>query len=319
MNRRIAAASGPDDRDGGFALVMVLLFLLTVTALITPMVLAARTEFLIAANRYRHDRMEMVAEGLVAVLARQLAAPPIEGRSPGLTIRSAPMRCRAGGLEIEARVQDQRGLVDLNAAEPDLLEAGFVALGFERSPAARLAQAVVAFRFSPEEEEEEGDASPDRGADQAAGAVLGGPKGGPFEAIEELYDFRDLRGVPAQAIAETFTVHNRRETVHGPGLSQRLSLILPATPTPRYPFVVDAPEEAPRTYRIEVSAGVAGAGAGGFAGAVVLADEDGHFEIVEGVTNPDFLPDGQDGFSGATDCDRVFGTGVAAVLAGMPG
>ena len=302
-----------DPGEGGFALIIVLLFLLTVTALIAPLVLGARTQFVVSANRLQQDRLEMISEGILSAISRELAAPPIEARSPGLTTRSAPLRCRAGNLIFEARVQDQRGAIGLNTAPQELIEAGFVALDFGRTQALELAKAVVAFRMTPEAEGERPDVE--------EGLVTGGLKNGPFEAVEELYDFSPARRVSSRAFTETFTTYNDAPSILGPAMSERLSRILPAAPTPRYPFIAEEADEGPKTYRIEILSGMAGTGARGFAGAIVRAsgDEAGQFEYIERITNPDFLPEDETDFSGTGDCDRLFGVGVTAFLATVPG
>lgn len=302
-----------DPRDGGFAVVVVLLFLMAVTALIAPLALAARTELLVAANRMQQDRLALVAEGAFTVLARDLAAPPIEPRSPALTVRSEPLRCVTEALAFEVRVQDQAGLADLNMAPPGLLEAGFVALGFGRGEAAGLARAVVAYRLPAGGEGESPRVPP--------GAVVAGLKQGAFEAIEELYDFDGLADVPAAALAEVFTIHNATPAIVGPVMSRRLSQILPAAPTPRYPFIAAEPGEPPRLYRIDVTVGDRQWRTRSHHGALLRASEEegGAFQPVEPVTNPAFLPGEADGFGAAEECDRLFGVGAAAALARIEG
>jgi len=76
MNRPSPPAPRDDDQ-AGFALLMVLLFLLAVTAIIAPLVLSARTDFLVASNRLQQERLESIADGLVTVIARELASPPL--------------------------------------------------------------------------------------------------------------------------------------------------------------------------------------------------------------------------------------------------
>ena len=71
-----------------------------------------------------------------------------------------------------------------------------------------------------------------------------------------------------------------------------------------------------RSYRIDVSIHAANKPVTGFAGSVILAtgNEAGDFEVVERMTNPDFLPEADSGFNGAIGCEKLFGGGVAAVL-----
>ena len=257
----------------------------------------------------------MLAEGLVTVLAREIASPASEARNPLISLRSVPMRCQIGALRIEARLQDQLGLTDLNTAGAGLLEAGFVALGLDRGKSASLAAAVIAFRRPP------GTGGESTNVDTSL--ISGGLKNGPFEAVEELYDFRALRNMPARQIVETFTIHGRRETILGNRMPPRLAKVLPTAPTGRYPFIDDGSREGsgegspgPRSFRVDVSVHVANNPVTGFAGSVILAtgNDAGDFEVVERMTNPDFLPGADSGFSGAIDCEKLFGASVAAVL-----
>ena len=311
---RSRAVVAEEGGSSGFALAVVLFFVLAVAAFITPLVLGARTDFLVASNKLQQDRLVMVAEGVVTVLARTLAATPVDAPGPELTLRSVPLRCEMRTLTVEVRLQDQYGLVDLNSAESGLLQAGFEALGFERETAERLAETAIAFRLPPEQDGERPDVD--------AGTIVGGLKKRPFEATEEVYDFQGLRGTPARAIAETFTIYNRRPTILGPQMPQRLSRILPVAPSPTYPFVVEEnTEDLTRTYRIDVSVTDSDGGAKGFAGAIVTAggDGSGNFDVLERVQSPEILPEEAPDFGTAIGCDRLLGVGAATFLAAAPG
>ena len=308
MNARCAPAARRDGGQDGFALVMVLLFLLAVTAIIAPLVLGARTEFLVSSNRLQQDRLESIAEGLVVVLARQLGAPPVEPRNKEIKVNSAPLRCRNQLYLIEARVQDQAGLIGINNASAELLTAGFSALEFSGGTASDLAEAAMAFRTKPGEA-----LAPAAGHDDL---VAGGMKLKPFEAVEELYDFTGFKGKPVQAINEVFSLYNTAENILGSRLSTRLGRILPPAPTPRYPFIVEEAPEGPKTYRIDVLVRSATAAMSGYSGAIVKASENdtGDFEILERTGNPEFQPDGGSDFAGAIDCDMLLGAGVEGAL-----
>ncbi len=337
----------PRDAEAGFALLMVLLFLLAVTAILAPLVLGARTELLVASNQLQQQRLETIADGLLTVLARDLAAPPTEPRNEEIRVRSEPLRCRSTRYLIEARIQDQRGLIGINNAPAELLSEGFRALGFPSGDIAELTEALIAYRTRPPEDDGDGgggggDGNGDgngngdsgNGGDQAdpqrvrqvapaAGAedrVAGGLKRLPFEAVEELYDFEGFRGKPVRALTEVFSTRNTADTILGPRISTRLSSVLPSKPTPKYPFILPDEEEGAKTYRVDVELRTVDGGMSGYAGAVLTASENdtGEFSIVERTSNPEFLPEGESGFSGLVECDMIFGAGVAAVLASDP-
>ena len=331
----------PRDAEAGFALLMVLFFLLAVTAIIAPLVLGARTELLVATNQLQQDRLVTIADGLLTVLARELAAPPTEPRSEEIKVRSQPLRCRSTRYLIEARIQDQRGLIGINSAPAELLSEGFRALDFSSGDIAELTEALVAYRTRPPtdeggggggggdgEGEGEGEGDP-QGSPQAApvapaaGAedrIAGGLKRQPFEAVEELYDFEGFRGKPVRALTEIFSVQNTTETILGPRISTRLSKVLPSRPSPRHPYILPDEEEGAKTYRVDVEVRTVDGGMSGYSGAIVTAseNENGEYSIVERTTNPEFLPEAESDFSGLVGCDMIFGNGVAAALAAGP-
>lgn len=322
MNRPSPPAAPRDDDEAGFALLMVLLFLLAVTAIIAPLVLGARTDFLVASNRLQQERLETIADGLVTVIARELASPPLEPRKEEIRVRSEPLRCRDVRYLIEARIQDQRGLIGINSAPEDLLAAGLRALDFPTGDVTELAEAVIAYRTKPPAQ---GDRDPSSDPPPVAPAaasdrVAGGLKLNPFEAVEELYDFTGFRGKPVKALNEVFSVHNTGETIVGPRISTRLSRVLPPSPSPNYPFILAEEEDGAKTYRIDVEVRTADGAMSGYGGAVVTASENetGAFDVVERTANPEFLPEGESDFSGAVDCSMIFGAGVSAALAAGP-
>ncbi len=318
----LPARAGDDREEGtdGFALLMVLLFLLAVTAIIAPLVLGARTDFVVASNRLQQDRLEALANGLLVVLARNLAAPPLEARNEGIKVRSEPLRCQSDRYRIEARIQDQRGLIGINTAAPDLLAAGFEALGFSTGDSREMVEALVAYRTAPptDGQRDDGGAQPPplQPSADAGDRINGGLKQKPFEAIEELYDFNGFRGRPVRELAEVFSVQNTLDTIVGPRLSTRLATVLPTTASPSRPYVLGQVEDGAKTYRIDVEVRSLDGGVSGYSGAIVVASEgdQGDFQLGERITNPEFLDQPQDDFSGAVDCSIIFGVGVVAAL-----
>ena len=302
--------------EAGFALLTAILFLMIVTAAIVPFVLAARTRFDLAADTMRKERLDVLAEGLATVIARNLAAPPTA--SGGVSLRSIPASCRLGSLAIEARVQDQRGTIDLNRAEPGLLAAGLRALGLGGAAAEQHARAVVAYRQPAAPEDGGMSATPlEEAADESL--AQDGFKHAPFEAIEELYDFRALQGVPLRALAEAFTVHAQQADILGPRMSGRLAAVLPEAPTPAQPFVADE-VGGPASFRIDVFVRDADATLG-YAGAIVVAPgtEDGAFALVQRTVNPNVLPGRPPAPPAPMSCDRLLGAPAVAALRGFAG
>jgi general secretion pathway protein K len=290
---------------------MTILFLLTVTAVIAPFVLAARTSLELASDTLRKDRLDLLADGLLTVLARDLAFPPADrGRAPPAP-RSVPTSCSAGGLSIEARVQDQRGLVDLNAAGPDLLEAALRSLGLPPAAAAGNAAAMVAYR-RPRDASDEVDPAEDA-------LVLDGLKRAPFEAVEEVYDFVALQGLPLARVTETFTIHSQQPEILGASMPHGLAAVVPERPAPPPPSGA-AEATGAVIFRIEVRVRAEDATLG-YAGAIVAAagSADGAFTVVERVVDPAILPGAGTAPADATSCAALFGPQVAAALRDFTG
>ena len=160
--------------------------------------MVARTQVVLQANIHHLDRLSLLAEGLVEVLAARLAVPNGEA-APGVKLDATVQSCRAGGLEVSARIQEHGGLIDLNAADPALLAAGFAALGMGEEADA-LAQTVEFYRAPG-------------AASSAAAAIAGGPKAAPFESVAELSDLAPLRKLPLARLMEVFTVHSHSGVV----------------------------------------------------------------------------------------------------------
>ncbi len=291
-------------RDG-FALVAVLLFLLVVTAVITPFVLAARTDFLLASSAYRNDRQIHLADGIARLIARQVASSAIEVND-AIRLNSDPMRSFCGNQQVEVRVQDQLSLVDLNAAPTDLLAVGFTATGMSGGDARELADLVAAYR------------NPD-----AAGAgntgenkLSDGFKHSAFEAVEELYEFPGFANMPYRYLSDVFTVYGRRETINANNLPEGLASILPSGPTPQFPFVQNS-EELSAFYRIEVTLRALNSRNYGYSGMVIeiSGDNTASYAELERTTQPNIVGSEPNEFVQNMRCEQLLGVEVAQWLA----
>ena len=199
MNGVTAAQSS---RDSGFALLVVLSFLLMATALTTPFVTGAHVQALVTRNSSQSAREEILLRGLVEMAATryiELYENP-DAQSVTDVICPAP---HAGLPDIAFHFQDHRGLIDLNAASQDVLAIGFEALSMKHDDAEKLASEAVRFR------------SADSGQNSAPnGAVpLGGYKHGLFETTAELTDLYAFPRVQADAVNRVFSVHSGTGTV----------------------------------------------------------------------------------------------------------
>jgi len=291
--------------QNGFALIAVLLFLMIVTAIITPMVLAARTDFLLTSRGYLNTRQAVLAEGILNVMIWQAAAFT-EVRNENLQLDSTPLQAICGDHAITIVMQDQASLIDINVAPVDLLEAGFTALGFDRGDAIGLSETVLAYRLP----ESSGVPEP-----RYANELIAGLKHSAFEAIEELYEFPGFSKMSPSNISKVFTTYGRRDSINSQHMSDRLSAVLPDQPTGQFPFIVQG--EFPLLYgEIRVKVESLKLNASGFSGAIIEISEGqaGIYRIVERVVDPGILGN-KAPFNTNVHCEELFGGRIATLIA----
>ncbi|WP_131565718.1 hypothetical protein [Oricola cellulosilytica] len=187
------------------ALFAVLAFLILIAAAITPISVSAHIDALVTRNSIRETQDRFAVEGIVRLAGAVYAerAYALRGR-PNVKMPSR-IACFDDGREsnITFAFLNHSGLVDLNAASPELLEVGFRALGVEAGRASALA--VEAERYRSAEPPDGG------GGDQRY-------KRAPFETVFELGDLAsgDKRLSSAllyQAAPSVFTIHSKSGTL----------------------------------------------------------------------------------------------------------
>ena len=99
-------------------------------------------------------------------------------------------------------VQDQTSLIDLNTASPQLLAIGFEAMGISSSDAVKMAQASNRYRRPPQ-----------GGIPSGSDLLISGFKHGPFESVEELYEFKSLAGINPGILSGIATISSRFELI----------------------------------------------------------------------------------------------------------
>ena len=291
-----------NDRDG-FALVSVLLFLLVVAAVITPFILAARTDFLIASGQLNKARHQHTADGLVRHFARQVAASANEINEL-LKLNSEPMMAICGDNLIEVRIQDQRSLIDLNQAETELLAAGFAAAGLPASDTYDLAALAEKYR------------APNSGFSDAGDDKLSdGFKYSGFEAIEELYEFPGFSNFQIQRLREVFTVYGRWKNVEADNIPASLASFLSG---PQSQFVVDEDERS-RFYQVAATVRSAKKRTNGFSAFLIeiTNDEKAIYRVVERVFEPNVVGAGPGSFAQNMTCEELIGEDLGDWLAAV--
>lgn len=291
--------SDRDDPESGFALVAVLWFLVLVSAVVASFAVAARTDFLISANARQKLQLDMVAEGIATALSLRLPAANSVGSTNELRMDSSVLSCSVGRYEIDLRVQDQAGLIDLNAADEALLAVGLRSIGVPSGIDKETAKAIVSFR------------SYQAVGDDATILIIGGRKAGPFESVVELSDFEPLKSVEAADLHRVFTVQSRQPLVLVSRSPQSLAELLQDETgnSDERQEIGDA-----KALAIEVSVRDRSTAIRGYAGFLVERSESSNksFKRVEQLFEPAFITE----VDQKADCPSWFHDDIAQVVAG---
>lgn len=164
----------------GAALVLVMWLVALLAAVIGAYAATSRIEYM--QGRVLHGAViaESAARaGLEYALVRVQSRVPEDAWIPD----GRPYRWQFGAAEVEVRIVDESGKVDLNAADLDLLTGLFAAVGIEGADAEALAAAVVDWRDADELTQPLGGAEDPQ---YAAAGLPYGAKDAPFETVAEL-------------------------------------------------------------------------------------------------------------------------------------
>lgn len=188
------------EREEGFALFVVLAFLLIAAAVTVPFFTIARQYAFLSRNSTLSLKEHTLSDALLRVAAQRYSEV---ANGPG----GAPSTIECDGSEIypglSLSFRNHAGQIDLNAASGDLLTLGFMALGAEKDAAALLASTAEAYRV----------VNTGSTPDDERLAVVGGLKHASFESTSELFDFELPAGVDAGMIEAVFTIHSQSATL----------------------------------------------------------------------------------------------------------
>ncbi|HXH00951.1 MAG TPA: type II secretion system minor pseudopilin GspK [Xanthomonadaceae bacterium] len=164
----------------GAALMLVLWLIALLTALVGAFALSARIESM---------QGQVLARGLIAAQAaragQEYSITRLNDPDPTRQWRpdGRPYRWTYAGAEVEVRIVDELGKVDLNAADAPLLTALFRAVGIEPDVATGLASAILDWRDPDILTQPQGGAED---PDYAAAGRAYGAKDGPFDTVAEV-------------------------------------------------------------------------------------------------------------------------------------
>lgn len=192
-------------RQRGAALLLVMWLIALLAALIGGFAMSARIESM----QGRVASQGVVAEqasraGIEYALTRLAEQDPRRRWLPD----GRPYNWHFGEVQVQVKVVDEQGKVDLNGAQPNLLSGLFRAVGVERDQAERLAGAIVDWR-DPDTLSQPSGGGEDR--DYEAAELPYGAKDAPFETQAELLQVLGMTPQIYARVAPHITVFTGRD------------------------------------------------------------------------------------------------------------
>ena len=192
-------------RDRGFALLLVLIALATLSLIIAASVDAGRRFGDQASSGIEDLRLRAAADAAFWTAARDLAeagtAPP--------AILSQKQSYELNGIRLKVSAKSEAGKIDINAAPPELIGSLLAQSGLQPERAARLAAEIADWR--------DGDSDTRRDGAEAAEYIAAGrsyqPTNRGFESVSELALVLDGGQDLADCLARDVTVFTRRAEV----------------------------------------------------------------------------------------------------------
>lgn len=165
--------------DSGAALLLVIWLIALLTAVVGAFAMAARVEYL--QGRTLSDGVvadEAARAGLEYAMTRVVDLDQTRQWLPD----GRDYDWRYGDAQVTVKITDESGKIDLNAADLDLLAGLIQAEGAERTPARRLAAAILDWRDPDSLTQAEGGAED---GDYSSAGLPYGAKDAPFETVAE--------------------------------------------------------------------------------------------------------------------------------------
>ena len=193
--------------EDGFVLPAVIVVLVVVAGAAALATQRLQTQTKSTAARLDGLRVQGLVDGVARLVAVSLLNERVRGL-PGLGLpeNGGAVTCPLpGGGAIRIAVQDQAGLIDLNASPRPLLEDAFRALGLPDTDAATIAAEIVDDRDPDETPEPMGGAEAPQ---YRARGLPYGPRNAPFDAIDELDRLPSMTPALATILRPAVTVLN---------------------------------------------------------------------------------------------------------------
>ena len=194
-------------RQRGIALVLVLWVTVLLSVIVGSFTLVSRVETMQARNQLDVTRAYFAAE---AGLHRAVAAMNVNDPQRQWVPDGRVYEMRFAGADVEIRVVDESGRIDLNAAQQDQLLSLFESQGLERQRAEELTDAILDWRDPDDLVRNFGAEDPDY---EAAGYAYGA-KDAPFDTVEELQQVMGMNYELYKQVEPAVTVYSGRSQVN---------------------------------------------------------------------------------------------------------
>lgn len=191
----------PKESERAFVLISAIWIAGLLAVMASAFAINLRVQILSGANVVQSAKAEFIADGLVNLTAWKLVGQkepdpnmPRDGRSWTCLWNDAAI--------VQLAVQDQGGLIDLNAASEELLLQIVEKSGLPENKAQPLVKAILDYRDS-DSEASDGGSEP-----ETYPGVSFGPKNGPFQAVEEIDQIPGMSGELYDRLAPFLTVQS---------------------------------------------------------------------------------------------------------------
>jgi general secretion pathway protein K len=221
--RDIQEADGEteDGSNRAFILISVIWIAGLLAVISSAFAINLRVQILSGANTLQSAKAEFISDGLVYLTAFKLAAETEKDRV--IPRDGKALLCPwKSDAQAEVAVQDQGGLIDLNAASAELMTKVFLAAGLPEEKAKQLASDVEDYRDS------DSDAKGGGSEPETYSGVSFGPKNAPFQAVEELDQVPGVNDELYNRLLPLLTVYSLQPgfdpELMAPGLRQLLGV-----------------------------------------------------------------------------------------------
>jgi general secretion pathway protein K len=188
-------------RQDGMALVLVLWLVVLLSVMAAGHSRNVHTDTTLASRQVQSAKARALAEaGINHVILEMLAADS----DRELPVDGSLFSVRVGDDDVTLAIRDARGFVDLNAANPDLLDAALSACGINETTRRDLVDTILDWR-------DKDDLSHLHGVeddDYVASGVAWSSRDGAFEAIDDLKSLPGMSQVRYDCLAPFVTVYS---------------------------------------------------------------------------------------------------------------